>query len=325
MKRAKINITARNRTYDYGFYTRKSLSELMKINTAIISPDLFLDSLVNEDYVVDTSPEATGLSVPDVEKIFSNRGVTLSVKDDPGVRYYYGIVAYQYEQPISEMTYIPCTVQQPQETISHILHDISETPVDTFPKTVFLDYSKVAVPDVPKIEESNINYDLKDIIISNDVIINLPNVWYDVDKIYNYRPYQSLYLTAISGQGSSEPVQVFSDSEKAYIPIQKIEILKRDITSTPEDTTPDMPESTDTETIRLLVLKDGIYYDRDYEKLPVNMVSGSGLVSVFDRSGIQKTLSVKDRVQHEKTYRYTMRVFDILGQASEPSVLIIRT
>ena len=325
MKRIRVHILNRNKVYTYGLYRRKSTAELMKINPSIVSPDLILESTEQQDYVLDTSEEASGLSAPKVLKTETRDEIHLSVEPNEGSIYYYGTVAMQYGSPVSQMEISSAVLKQDEEQINSLIHMEDETPLKTFQKEVSLKKDEICESKVPGIAEEDIGYDLDDIIISNDVIINLPNIWYDVNKIYNYRPYLPLYISAVSGQATSQPTKLFSQEDYAYIPLEKIEILRKDITDSPEDTLPDEEGGPLIHLVKVLLLKDGAYFERGYEKFPLNVMDKNNLICVFNENNKRNTLSVSDKVEHEKIYKYTIRTFDRFKKSSEPSVLILRT
>lgn len=297
----------------------------MKINVNVVSPELTLEPLELQDYILDRDEKASGLSTPFFEKEETEDGILIRVKENKGEIYYYGLVATQYNAQVSPMEIITSTIKQEEESISHVIHQTNQIPLRSFSKETFLKKDEVCQDGVPHIADHDIECDLRNIIISNDVIINLPNIWYDVNKVYNYRSCFDLYLTAISGQASSEQIKLFSNEEKIYIPLEKIEILRKDISLEPYSEEPDNATDASVETVKVFVLKDGGYYEKGYEKYPLNIITKDELLSVFDYSSTRKTLSFSNKIEHEKIYRYTIRVFDRFKKSSRASVVILRT
>ena len=211
----------------------------MKVNIATATPDLILESVVAEDYIIDNSEVANGLDTPGVYlNEIGDDLIKILISENEGVTYYYGIVAFKNGLPVSEMTLTVCSLKQEFENIWNVIQEEDGTEITRFQNKLTILESQFAQQIVPSIAAEDIAYDLSSVIISKEVIINMPNVWYDINKAYNYRNYIQMNILAVSGQYKSTPIPLFDEEEKAFVPIHKIEILRRDITSDPTSTAP---------------------------------------------------------------------------------------
>lgn len=297
----------------------------MKIDLEVDTPDLFLEPSTPENYIIDRDPAGNGIATPLVLLDFPKPGrLSLEATPNPGLHYFYGVVAYKNGAPASALKITPTSLQQDPELITLRLQN-GEDILAEFQDTIEISQGILCSGAVPAFAPEDLEFDDNALIIRREAIINMPNVWYDINRVYNYRDYFPINIFAVCSGERSLGVPLFPEGEQAYVPIHRIEILRRDITDTPGSTAPGTYDEPGSEICQQILLRGGVYDDGTLNHLQDNILSSARSISVCTEGLALRTLSLPNKVELGRTYKYTFRLFDCEKNSSEPATLIITT
>lgn len=152
--------------------------------------------------------------------------------------------------------------------------------------------------------------------------LNVTNIWHKYNKRFNYRP-KKIFRAKNKLDTIESPY-----TEMVFIPgdvevlIDKIMILKKDVTKLPKKDmeTPILIGDKDAETLKIYVRQNGIYYkDFFIGEFETNKdISTPNLVTAITDDSPMPVLSIKDDCMYLKKYNYTFYLYDELGYVSEP-------
>lgn len=186
--------------------------------------------------------------------------------------------------------------------------------------------ARFGIPFVEKVHIFNgedVNASIRPVVSRNFMVLEIPNPWQKNNKEYNYRKLKSFKMQNISDE------QYSNFSEPTYqsllpVSIEKMLILKKTDSNNPDDII--NPEE-DVDRYQI-IRKDGIYYNaKDHRKLGLNKYN----IPLEEKTGIFSEASVQDEIKIQvealpnHVYSYTIYLFDVYGNISQPAHFVVRT
>lgn len=311
--------------------------------------------------VVDTfddsnSTSPTGLNKPIIDTVISTKSIAVATvinylgitpaEPDTGINYYYRILTYDptygYSLPSKLMA---ANLTQLANDITFDIQSCSDynsvAKTGTFINLVtgikngssiqignptsadFSTYGNPFITTIPVFKSTDIN--VIDASIDNGIIVlNIPNVWQNGDTTFNTRNYKAFRIIASLPNGkTSAPSDTYYNTDKVNIPIEKMILLKKDITGL-SDTTPIQPTYEDGILLCTWIRKNGIYYDSSKHGVyPYNVQDITQDIQIMSENSIFSTLNIVDKdVLKGKSYMYTIYLYDCFKQISNPICLI---
>lgn len=180
------------------------------------------------------------------------------------------------------------------------------------------------VETVPVFEGSEVNAATKGVGSRNFMVLEIPNIWQQNNKTYNYRKLKSFKIQNVSNeQYGNFSIPTF----QSLLPVsmERMVILKK-----ADQDNPDVPIAlTDTEAERYdIIRKDGIYYNaKDHRKLGLNKynIPLEEKVAIFSESSVQDQIKIQVEALPNHEYSFTIYLFDVYGHCSEPICFTVTT
>lgn len=165
-------------------------------------------------------------------------------------------------------------------------------------------------------------------IINNKLGLTIPNVWQNNDMDYNNRSYKAFktraYLVSTTSNTYSDYSEVLTIPDTLYVPIEKIVVIKKDITNDLTDTGCIDISRLDYTEVMTYIKRGGIYYnDVTYHSFPVDLqdaIDTTGIITVLSSF---KTLNFIDNgVIKGNTYNYTIYTYDCFQKCSSTNIIV---
>ena len=193
------------------------------------------------------------------------------------------------------------------------------------------DAAAIAKYGIPMVETVNIftsnevNASTKPVNSRNFMVLEIPNPWQKNNKQYNYRKLKSFKVQNVCDEQYSD----FSEpTYQSLLPvsIEKMLILKKTDAKNPDEIIP-INYDTDTEVYQI-IRKEGIYYNaKDHRKLGLNKynIPLGETTGVFSEGSVQDLIKIQIEALPNHVYSYTFYLFDVYGNVSAPTHLVVRT
>lgn len=180
------------------------------------------------------------------------------------------------------------------------------------------------VETVPVFDGSEVNAATKGIGTRNFMVLEIPNIWQQNNKTYNYRKLKSFKIQNVCDeQYSNFSIPTF----QSLLPVsmERMIILKKADQANPE--APIGLNDTEAER-RDVIRKDGIYYNaRDHRKLGLNKynIPLEEKTAIFSESSVQDQIKMQIEALPNHVYSFTIYLFDVYGHCSEPICFTVTT
>ena len=191
------------------------------------------------------------------------------------------------------------------------------------------DKKSIAVNSIKNIDSHEIQVD--DRLLSSDAIrvLKIPNIWHSDKRHIMQREKRIYRVKNISKEDptiESKYSHVIKSDNKIDVLIDKMIILKKNVTGLPEDVAA-MPltlNDTSSTTLKTYIRQGGIYYKEhltnDYETNSQVNLSDVSIVTLDSRFPL---FSIKDNCIYSNKYNYTIYLFDEIGNISEPISVVL--
>lgn len=161
----------------------------------------------------------------------------------------------------------------------------------------------------------------------NFMVLEIPNPWQRNNKEYNYRKMKSFKVQNVCDEQYSD------FSEPTYQSVLPVSLEKMVILRTIDPENPDkvipieysLKEGYETYQI---IRKDGIYYNaKDHRKLGLNKynIPLEEKTGIFNEASVQDQIKIQTEALPNHVYAYTIYLFDVYGNISEPAHFVVRT
>lgn len=182
---------------------------------------------------------------------------------------------------------------------------------------------------IPMVETVNI-FSGEDVSVStrpvnsrNFMVLEIPNPWQRNNKEYNFRKLKSFKVQNVYDEQYSD------FSEPTYQSLLPVSIEKMIIVRKAD---PDDPNKTiligDYDEIYQIIRKDGIYYNvKEHRKLGLNKynIPLEEKIGIFNEASVQDQIKIQVEALPNHVYAYTIYLFDVYGNISEPAHFVVRT
>ena len=168
---------------------------------------------------------------------------------------------------------------------------------------------------------------IKPVPVNNFMVLEIPNPWQRNNKEYNFRKLKSYKLRNV------EDEQYGDFSEPTFqsllpVSIEKMLILRKTDSEHPKQVI-EISESVndDVETYQV-IRKNGIYYNaKDHRKLGLNKynIPLEEKIAVFNEASVQEKIKIQVEALPAHVYSYTIYLFDVYGNVSEPAHFVVTT
>ena len=254
--------------------------------------------------------------------------------------YYYNVVSKLSDSTISEISNTQvCEVSEPAENIEYKIQSTNfyytkpeledsdwEDVEITNPLNEIKIYKKDLVGEIIPTENFAIYANDDNLKLQNERELKVTNIWNPYNRKLMLR--DKKVFRAINSMGDIKQISdliEFDDREEVLI--DKILILKKDVTEAADKTAPIALNDGDAETLKIFVRQGGIYYKdfflnndntNDYdEPVPSYIISAVTLDSRFP------LLVTKDNCIYGNKYNYTVYLYDELGKTSDPISVVL--
>lgn len=180
------------------------------------------------------------------------------------------------------------------------------------------------IETVPIFSGDKVNASLRPVTSRNFMVLEIPNPWQRNNKEYNYRRMKSFKLQNVCDEQYSD------FSEPTYQSLLPVSLEKMVILKCTDPVNPDEVislDNTECETYQI-IRKDGIYYNaKDHRKLGLNKynIPLEEKVGIFSESSVQDQIKMQVEALPNHIYSYTIYLFDVYGNISEPAHFVVRT
>ena len=190
--------------------------------------------------------------------------------------------------------------------------------------------AKFGIPVVEKVkifDSDKLHASIKPVPVNNFMVLEIPNPWQRNNKEYNFRKLKSYKLRNV------EDEQYGDFSEPTFqsllpVSIEKMLILRKTDSEHPKQVI-EISESVndDVETYQV-IRKNGIYYNaKDHRKLGLNKynIPLEEKTAVFNEASVQEKIKIQVEALPAHVYSYTIYLFDVYGNVSEPAHFVVTT
>ena len=165
---------------------------------------------------------------------------------------------------------------------------------------------------------------LRPVLMNNFMVLEIPNIWQQNNKTYNYRKLKSYKIQTVYNNQYSE-FSVPTYQSLMPVSIEKMIILEKEDT----ETIPTLDDINDENVkVRQIIRKDGIYYNKsEHKKLGFNKynIPLEEKLSVFSESSVQDYIKMQIEALPNHVYSFAIYIFDVYGNVSKPATFIVRT
>ena len=185
-------------------------------------------------------------------------------------------------------------------------------------------YGNPMVETVNIFTGDEVNASTRPVNSRNFMVLEIPNPWQRNNKEYNYRKLKSFKVQNVCDEQYSD----FSEPTfQSLLPvsIEKMLILKKTDLENPDEVIP--VNDLDAE-IYQIIRKEGIYYNaKDHRKLGLNKynIPLNEKIGIFSEGSVQEQIKMQIEALPNHVYSYTIYLFDVYGNVSEPAHLVVRT
>lgn len=162
----------------------------------------------------------------------------------------------------------------------------------------------------------------------NFMVLEIPNPWQRNNIEYNFRKTKSFKLQNVYDEQYSD----FSEPTfQSLLPvsIEKMVILKATDPENPNEIIPIEYDFNEKEyDMYQIIRRNGIYYNaKDHRKLGLNKynIPLEEKTGVFSESSVQDQIKIQVEALPNHVYAYTIYLFDVYGNFSEPAHFVVRT
>lgn len=255
-------------------------------------------------------------------------------------RYYYNVISKLSNGTISEISNTQsCEVAELAENIEYKLQstdlyyikpeleDNDWKDIDkTNPLKEIKIYKKDLVGNIIPTENFAIYANDDNLKLQNEREVKITNIWNSSNRKLMLR--DKKVFRAVNSMGDIIQISdLIKLEDREEVLIDKILILKKDVTELDNKTSPIKLNDKDAETLKIFVRQGGIYYKdfflnnnntNDYdEPVPNYIVSAVTLDSRFP------VLNTKDNCIYGNKYNYTVYLYDELGKTSDPISIVL--
>lgn len=190
--------------------------------------------------------------------------------------------------------------------------------------------SRFGIPVVEKVkifESNKVQASIKPVSVNNFMVLEIPNPWQRNNKEYNFRRLKSYKLCNVENEQYGEYSEPTFQS-LLPVTIEKMLILRKIDAEQPTKII-DISEAInkDVETYQV-IRKNGIYYNaKEHRKLGLNKynIPLEEKTAIFNESSVQEKIKIQVEALPTHVYSYTIYLFDVYGNASEPAHFVVNT
>ncbi len=191
--------------------------------------------------------------------------------------------------------------------------------------TAYSRFGKMVNEAVPVFDSSEMLIDTKYVTSDNKVVIKIPNVWKLENEKFNYRSFNAYRVASEMNGKYSDYSDVYTYSEKAHIPIEKLVVIKRVVTGQPLVEQVKASKITEGEIIKTFIRKNGAYYSGELESsLPLNVPHSNSPAILITESSLFDNLQIEDNAMTGEEYNYTVYLYDAYSTESAPITTIVQ-
>ena len=190
--------------------------------------------------------------------------------------------------------------------------------------------SRFGIPVVEKVkifESDKVQASTKPVSVNNFMVLEIPNPWQRNNKEYNFRRLKSYKLCNVENEQYGEYSEPTFQS-LLPVSIEKMLILRKVDNIQPEKII-DISEAVndDVDTYRV-IRKNGIYYNaKEHRKLGLNKynIPLEEKTAIFNEASVQDKIKIQVEALPTHVYSYTIYLFDVYGNVSEPAHFVVNT
>lgn len=190
--------------------------------------------------------------------------------------------------------------------------------------------SRFGIPVVEKVkifESDKVQASIKPVPVNNFMVLEIPNPWQRNNKEYNFRKLKSYKLCNVENEQYGEYSEPTFQS-LLPVSIEKMLILRKVDNIQPEKII-DISEAVndDVDTYQV-IRKNGIYYNaKEHRKLGLNKynIPLEEKTAIFNEASVQDKIKIQVEALPTHVYSYTIYLFDVYGNVSEPAHFVVNT
>ena len=190
--------------------------------------------------------------------------------------------------------------------------------------------SRFGIPVVEKVkifESDKVQASTKPVSVNNFMVLEIPNPWQRNNKEYNFRRLKSYKLCNVENEQYGEYSEPTFQS-LLPVSIEKMLILRKVDNIQPEKII-DISEAVndDVDTYQV-IRKNGIYYNaKEHRKLGLNKynIPLEEKTAIFNEASVQDKIKIQVEALPTHVYSYTIYLFDVYGNVSEPAHFVVNT
>lgn len=190
--------------------------------------------------------------------------------------------------------------------------------------------AKFGIPVVEKVkifDSDKLQASIKPVPVNNFMVLEIPNPWQRNNKEYNFRKLKSYKLCNVENEQYGEYSEPTFQS-LLPVSIEKMLILRKTDAVNPKqiiDISESVNEDVDTYQV---IRKNGIYYNaKEHKKLGLNKynIPLEEKTAIFNEASVQEKIKIQVEALSTHTYSYTIYLFDVYGNVSEPAHFVVTT
>ena len=174
---------------------------------------------------------------------------------------------------------------------------------------------------------NDVNVSMRPVVARNFMVLEIPNPWQRNNKEYNYRKLKSFKVQNVHNEQYSD------FSEPTYqstlpVSIEKMLIIRKIDSENPDEPIPVEHSSNENYEIYQVIRKDGIYYNaKEHKKFGLNKynIPLGETIAIFSESSMQDQIKIQVEALPNHIYSYTIYLFDVYGNISQPAHFVVRT
>ena len=187
-------------------------------------------------------------------------------------------------------------------------------------------YDKLGCPVVEHVNMfsgDDVNVSLRPIASNNFMVLEIPNIWQQNNRTYNYRKLKSYKVQTVYDEQYSE-FSIPTYQSLMPVSIEKMIILEKEDT---EDI-PTLENKDESVKVREIIRKDGLYYKAaTHRKLGFNKynIPLEEDTAVFSEGSVQDLIKMQVEALPNHVYSFAIYIIDVYGNISEPAHFVVRT
>lgn len=190
---------------------------------------------------------------------------------------------------------------------------------------MFDNFGSLLADGIRQFYENETIVDTSSVNVDNQIRVTIPNVWKDDDNTYRTRNTKQFRAKVVDTYSQESQYSEPTMSEEIIIPIEKIVVMKKLVTSLDlvDQSNPIEMDDADATMIKEWIRKAGhIYVPADHVAMPLNVRESSSPTVVFDDLTSFPTITLIDvNALPAEVYNYTIYLIDAYGDVSVPLVL----